>query len=208
MIKIKICGITNLEDALAACTCGADALGFIVAPEAKERGRYIEPDHAQSIIAQLPPFVTTVGVTVNETVEKMRQLLQIFDRLQLHGEESPEECALVGPCAYKAFRVSPEFTPHTLEKYPGQTCLLDAWSPTGRGGTGQTFDWVTAIQASKIKRIILAGGLTPDNVEEAVLRVRPYGIDASSSLESSPGKKDHGRIRIFINNARKVCLAG
>lgn len=205
--KVKICGITTLEDALAACDAGADALGFVLAPEAAKRNRYIAADAAASIIARLPAFVMTVGVVVDETLDRMRELLSIFDRLQLHGDESPELCAAVGPRAYKAFRVHPELTLDSFTAYPGDVCLLDAWSTDDHGGTGSRCDWHFAADAAKQKKIILAGGLSPENVEEAVLRVRPYAVDASSSLESSPGKKDHERIRHFISNTRKVSLA-
>lgn len=207
MTKIKICGITCLDDALAACDAGADALGFVLAPEAMKRNRYIEPDTVAAIIAKLPAYVLFVGVVVNETPEKMRELLTLFDRLQLHGDETPELCASLGPRAFKAFRVRPDLTVNELAQWPGEVALLDAWSPDDHGGTGQRCDWHFAAEAARNKKIILAGGLTPENVEEAVLRVRPYGVDASSSLEAAPGKKDHDKIRKFIQNTRKASLS-
>lgn len=205
--KIKICGITCLEDALAACDAGADALGFVLAPEAKKRNRYIDADAAATIIAQLPSFVLTVAVVVNEPLETLREYARIFDRIQLHGDESPELCRALGPCALKAFQVKTGLALTDIEAYPGSTCLLDAWSPDSRGGMGKVCDWDFAKEVAAKKNVILAGGLTPDNVEEAVRRVRPYGVDASSSLESEPGKKNYERIQHFINNARKALLA-
>ena len=207
MTKIKICGITNAEDALAACESGADALGFVLAPEAKKRNRYIELEAAVDIIVRLPAFVTTVGVVVNETVERMRAMLQVFDRLQLHGSESPEVCAEMGPRAYKAFRVHEGFKAADIAAFPGSLCLLDAWSPDEHGGTGRRCDWRIASDAGRLKKVILAGGLSPENVEEAVLRVHPYAVDVSGSLEIAPGKKDHEKIHTFIYNVRKASLA-
>ncbi len=207
MTKIKICGITCLEDAVAACDAGADALGFVLAPEAKRRNRYISPEAALKIIGQLPAFVFSVAVVVNEPLETLREYLHIFDRLQLHGDEPPETCRILGPRAYKAFQVKDGLTLDDIEAYPGDRCLLDAWTPDSRGGSGLTCDWDFAATVAAQQKIILAGGLTPENVAEAVRKVYPYGVDASSSLESEPGKKDHEQLRYFINNARKASLA-
>lgn len=206
-LRIKICGITTLEDALAACEAGADALGFVLAPEAKKRSRYIELEAAAAIIGKLPPFITTVAVVVNETEERLKQLLTVFDVLQLHGEESPEICRLFGRYAFKAFRPGPGFTADLLRTWPGDCCLLDSWVPGDRGGTGVTGDWAMAKQIAAFKKLILAGGLTPENVGDAVRAVRPYAVDASGSLEASPGKKDHERIRQFIKAARAAVHA-
>ncbi len=207
MVKVKICGITNDEDALVACEAGADILGFVLAPEARKRNRYIAPEAAAAIIERLPSFVVTVGVVVNETLETLREYAIIFDRIQLHGDESAEFCRAVGGRAYKAFQTGPTLTHDTIAAWPGDVCLLDAWALDRRGGTGRRCDWQFAAQAARTKKIILAGGLSPDNVEEAVLRVRPYGVDASGGLECAPGKKDHDRIRKFINNAKRASLA-
>ncbi|MCK5861556.1 MAG: phosphoribosylanthranilate isomerase [Candidatus Hydrogenedentes bacterium] len=207
MTKIKICGITCVEDALAACEAGADALGFVLVPEAKKRNRYIKAAEAMKIIAQLPSFVLSVAVVVNEPLEVLRDYARIFDRIQLHGDESPELCRALGSCAYKAFQVKTGLELSGIECYPGSTCLLDAWTPDSRGGSGHTCDWDFAAQVAAEKNVILAGGLTPENVEEAVRRVRPYGVDASSSLESEPGKKDYEQLQRFINNTRKALLA-
>lgn len=207
MTKIKICGITNLDDALAACEAGADALGFVLAPEARKRNRYIEVDAAAAIIARLPVLITTVAVVVNEPIERMRELFTVFDRVQLHGNEPATVCNALGSRAFKAFQVRPELTVDSVGTWPGEVCLLDAWSTEAHGGTGAECDWRFAAEAAKRKKIILAGGLSPENVEEAVLRVHPWAVDASSSLESAPGKKDHERIRLFIYNTRKASLA-
>ena len=207
MTKIKICGITNVEDALVACEAGADALGFVLAPEAKRRNRYIELEAAAAIIARLPEFVTTVGVVVNETVERMREILRVFDRLQLHGNESAEICAAIGPRAYKAFRIHEGFNKEEVTAFPGILCLLDAWSADAHGGTGCRCDWQIATEVGHVKKIVLAGGLNPENVEEAVLRVHPYAVDVSGGLEDAPGKKDHEKIHTFIYNVRKASLA-
>ncbi len=207
MTKIKICGITNVEDALVACEAGADALGFVLAPEAKRRNRYIELEAAAAIIARLPEFVITVGVVVNETVERMREILRVFDRLQLHGNESAEICAAIGPRAYKAFRIHEGFNKEEVTAFPGILCLLDAWSADAHGGTGCRCDWQIATEVGHVKKIVLAGGLNPENVEEAVLRVHPYAVDVSGGLEDAPGKKDHEKIHTFIYNVRKASLA-
>ena len=202
MTKVKICGITNLEDALAACEAGADALGFVLAPEAKKRNRFIERDAALEIIEQLPPFVTTVAVTVNQPMMELAGHLTAFDLVQLHGEETPMDC----PPAHvtiKVFRPGPGFALSDLERYQARAYLLDAYSDSERGGTGAVGDWDFAKMAVGTgKPIILAGGLTPDNVAEAVQAVRPYAVDTSSGVESAPGKKDHDRIRAFIHNAK------
>lgn len=202
MTRVKICGITNLDDALAAVDAGADALGFVLAPEAKKRNRFIERDDAFEIIEQLPPFVTTVAVTVNESMMTLAGLLTYFDCVQLHGEEEPEDC----PPAHvtiKAFRPGPGFGMSDLTRYQARAYLLDAFSASERGGTGHQGDWELAqLAVGTGKPIILAGGLTPENVAEAVRAVRPYAVDTSSGVESTPGKKDHDRIRAFIHNAK------
>jgi len=205
--KVKICGITNVEDALAACEAGADALGFVFAPEAKRRNRHIEPEDARAIVEQLPPFVTTVAVCVNEPVERLAQVLSFVDCIQFHGDEDPAAVGSMPWLAIKAFRTGPEFSIEEMLRYPCRAYLLDAYSGEGRGGTGQVCDWEIAKEAVATgKRIILAGGLTPENVAEAVRAVRPYAVDVSGGVEAAPGKKDHERIRQFIRNV-KTALA-
>ena len=203
MTRVKICGITSLEDALAACEAGADALGFNFAPEARRKNRYIDPEHAQRIIAQLPSFVVSVAVCVNATDAELSRYLEFVDRVQLHGEESVEQCRRFAARAIKVFRAGPGFDPKTMIEYPTPAVLLDAYTPDQRGGSGQTCDWDVACRAVELGRpLILAGGLTPENVAEAVQRVRPYAVDTAGGVESAPGKKDHDRIREFIRHAK------
>lgn len=203
MTRVKICGITNLDDALAACDAGADALGFVFAPEAKARNRFIEPEAAGAIVEQLPPWVATVGVCVNEPLDRLQHYLDFVDTVQLCGEESPALCAALGARAIKAFRVGAGFDLDTLRAFGGKAWLLDACVAGQHGGSGQTCDWGLAQAATRMgKPVILAGGLTPDNVGEAVRIVRPYAVDTSGGVECAPGKKDHERIRAFIRNAK------
>ncbi|HPO15246.1 MAG TPA: phosphoribosylanthranilate isomerase [Candidatus Hydrogenedentes bacterium] len=202
-MKVKICGITNLDDALAACEAGADALGFVFAEEAKARGRYIDPDEAYHIVRALPPFVTTVAVVVNEPLDRLHRYLAFMDRVQLHGEELPEMCVQLGERVIKAFRAGPDFSVGRMLTYPAAAYLLDASVAGARGGTGALCDWASARAAVATgKKIILAGGLTPENVAEAVRTVQPYAVDVSGGVESAPGKKDHERIRKFIHHAK------
>ena len=201
MVKIKICGITNLEDALQAVDAGADALGFVFF---KESPRHIFPEQAAAIIRQLPPFVQTVGLFVNEALETVNQTADLcgLDIIQLHGDESPEFCAVVRRRVIKAFRVKDISCLDSMKDYRPAAFLLDAWSPNAHGGTGRTFNWEFAASAAKSNRIVLAGGLTPANVADAVRQVRPYGVDVSSGVESAPGKKDAALVRNFIQAAR------
>lgn len=207
MTKIKICGITNLDDALAAMDAGAHALGFVLAEEGKKRNRYIAFPDAVRILERLPPFITTVAVTVNAPIDELAQYLTHFDMVQLHGDEPPEAVPLPHVCI-KAFRAGPEFRISQMDAYEVRACLLDAHVPGEPGGTGQTFDWDIARAAAGMRTpLILAGGLTPENVAEAVRRVKPYAVDVSSGVEAAPGKKDHERIRSFINNVRAASVA-
>ncbi|HOH50260.1 MAG TPA: phosphoribosylanthranilate isomerase [Candidatus Hydrogenedentes bacterium] len=206
-IRIKICGITTLDDALAACDAGADAVGFVLAPEARRRNRYVPPETAAEIAAALPPFVTTVAVTVNETAETLAKYLKFAHFVQLHGEEPPELCALFPGRAYKAVRPATPAEMTAALRFPGPALLVDAASAGGRGGTGELGDWSLAARAAGERRIILAGGLAPENVAEAVKQARPWAVDVSSGVESAPGRKDHDKIRQFIRNARGVSLA-
>jgi phosphoribosylanthranilate isomerase len=187
---------------LAACDAGADAIGFVFAPEAKARNRHIEVEEALAIAEKMPPFVTTVAVCVNEPLEKLVRYLAYFDCLQLHGEEPPDSIPM-GHLAIKAFRAGPNFFIDDMLAYHTRAYLLDAFVADQRGGTGKTCDWVTAkLAVATGKPIILSGGLTPENVAEAVQHVRPYAVDVSGGVESAPGKKDHERIRRFIHNAK------
>lgn len=207
MTRVKICGITTLEDAMAAVEAGADALGFNVAEDAKKRNRYISPDNAKSIIRDLPPFVATVIITVNAPVSDLRAYTAFADLVQLHGDESPETCASIADRGIKVFRAGSTFSTEIMENYPARAYLLDAAVPGERGGTGTTCDWDAARAAVATgKPVILAGGLTPDNVADAIKHVQPFAVDTAGGVEMAPGKKDHVRIRDFIQNA-KQCIS-
>lgn len=203
MIKVKICGITNKEDALYAAGCGADALGFIFYEKSP---RYIEPDNAKTIIAALPPFVTTVGVFVNKDFNDIRDitLLTGVTVVQLHGDESPSYCNLVEGKLIKAIRVKNDSSIEGLKKYDVDAFLLDSFDKNSFGGSGLTFDWKLAEKAKQYGKIILAGGLTPDNVEEAVKKVVPYGVDVNSGVEKKPGIKNKNKVKEFIIRSKAV----
>ena len=203
MVKVKICGITNLEDALMAVEAGADALGFVFFQGSP---RYIAPDQASGIIRRLPPFVQTVGLFVNEEVTTVNRVADTcgLDIIQLHGEESPDYCHAVTRRIIKAFRVKDASSLDTIADYRVAGSLLDAWSPVAHGGTGTTFNWDIAAQAAASRPIILAGGLTPENVAGAITAVRPYAVDVSSGVESAPGKKDAGLVSRFIRATRSL----
>ncbi|MCH7959986.1 MAG: phosphoribosylanthranilate isomerase [Candidatus Hydrogenedentes bacterium] len=201
--RVKICGITNLEDALAACAAGADALGFNFAEEAKAKNRYIDPDEARELVRRLPPFVTTVAVCVNDSLERMHGYLEFMDYIQLHGEETPEQCGAVRGRVIKAFSLKPGLTASDLKKYPVCAYLVDAYVEGERGGTGRVCDWESARTLSDATgHLILAGGLTPENVADAVQTVGPYAVDTAGGVEREPGRKDHERLREFIHHAK------
>lgn len=203
MVRVKICGITNIADAVAAVEAGADALGFVFAEEARRRNRYVDLATVAAIARELPPLVTTVGVCVNDGVDQLRRYLDVVDVVQLHGEESVSVCDAVANRAIKAFRVVPGFSPRRMLEYSARAYLLDAYVPDTRGGTGRHFDWEIARQAIALGRpVIVAGGLTPENVADAVAQTKPYAVDASGGVELAPGKKDHERIRNFIRQAK------
>jgi len=202
-VRVKICGITRAEDALIAVEVGADALGFIFYEESP---RSITPSAARDIVAKLPPFIAKVGVFVNEEVSKVREIAAEvgLTTLQLHGEESPAYCEEVGLSVIKALRVRGEEDIHNISSLNVAALLLDTYKKGQIGGTGEVFDWALALKAlGKSNRpIILSGGLTPDNVAEAVKRVRPYAVDVSSGVEKSPGIKDSGLVESFIRRAK------
>jgi len=205
MIKIKICGITNLDDALASADSGADALGFNFY---KKSPRCIEPEKAAEIIAQLPPFVMPVGIFVNEREEKIREIQQLacLQALQFHGDESPEFCQRFGARVIKAFQVKDKESLKNMAHYHVGAFLLDSYRDGVRGGTGVTFDWHLAVVAKTFGKVILAGGLTPENVAEAVKLVQPYGVDVAGGVEKEKEKgiKDHAKIKKFIAEVRRA----
>jgi len=205
MTLIKICGITNLEDAVAAVAAGADALGFNFY---KPSPRYITPQRAREIIDQLPESVLKVGVFVNEESEIVQKIANesSVTAVQLHGHESPDYChELANQYVIKALAVSHDFDAQVIERYRVDAIMLDTKHNTLHGGTGRVFDWSIAQQVRKlVPRLYLAGGLSPENVAEAIETVRPYAVDVCSSLETSPGTKNHNRMRAFITAARSV----
>ena len=205
MIFIKICGITEVQDAREISETGVNALGFIFYPKSK---RYITPENANKIIKELPPFITTVGVFVNEKKDDVVNILHKcpVDVLQFHGDESPEYCAQFNKRIIKAFRIKELSDLNSLSRYSMVSAyLLDTYSPGIIGGTGQVFNWEIAVEAKKTGRIILAGGLSPENVEEAIKVVTPYGIDVSSSIEGNKkGEKDHRKMKLFIERAKNT----
>ncbi len=202
MVKVKICGITNPEDALKAVDFGADALGFVFY---KASPRYISPEETKHIIHKLPPYVTTVGVFVNENTEEIRRIVDfaLIDVVQLHGNEPPEMC-LMDRRVIKAVRVRELNDLEPLKLCVASAYLLDTYDPELYGGTGQIFNWDIAVDAKQLGRVILAGGLTPENVERAVRWVRPYAVDVSSGVEEEKGRKDHRKVRLFIERAKGV----
>jgi phosphoribosylanthranilate isomerase len=208
-MTVKICGITNQDDATAAVEAGADALGFVFY---KKSPRSVEPALARQIIERLPPFVTPVGVFVNEDVTVVRRLMDDCGLAfaQLHGDESAAYCQELGRPILKALRVKDRNAFLALAEFRGRAgvrgFVLDAFSDEAYGGTGQVIDWPLAAEIAKATSILLAGGLTPDNVEKAIHAVQPYGVDVSSGVELAPGKKDHEKVRAFIRAVRVVSL--
>jgi phosphoribosylanthranilate isomerase len=201
---IKVCGITNLEDALIAVGAGADALGFNFY---RRSPRYIEPACARRIIRQLPSTVMSVGVFVNEREpEDVKRISEEAGTTaaQLHGDESPEYChVLRDRFTIKALRVREDFQPQVVKEYETDAILLDAYEREAPGGTGRVIDWeVAKLVRSLVPRLFLAGGLAPENVAEAIAAVDPFGVDACSRLESAPGRKDAARVRAFVAASR------
>lgn len=201
MTRVKICGITNEEDALSAVHAGADALGFVFAPSPRK----ISPDQAFEIIKTLPPFVQTVGVFADAEIEQVifyRNSLNL-DLIQLSGNEDEEYITAVGPRVIKSAHVVNGTTPDL--NIPGfATILLDTSYDGLKGGTGKTFDWSLAARTAVSRRVILAGGLTPENIVDAIKRVNPYAVDVSTGVEIKPGRKDHEKIKCFVQRAKST----
>lgn len=202
MLKIKICGITNVNDALLAVNAGADALGFIFY---RKSPRYLTPEAARNIVEQLPPFIATVGVFVNEDKEVIQSTVEKaqLSLVQLHGDESPSDCIGLSRPVLKAIRVRDRKDVIAIKNYTVKGFVLDAYIDGMWGGTGERLDWRLAKEATQYGCVILAGGLTPVNVGEAVSQVQPFGVDVSSGVESTPGKKDPDKVRSFIVEARR-----
>ncbi len=200
-MRTKICGITRIEDALAAVQAGADALGFVFAPSP----RRLTPAAAAGIVRELPPFVTTVGLVVDEDPRPVLEHCPL-DVLQFNGSEAPEWVAACGRRAIKAFRIRAAADLDRLAEYDC-ACgfLLDAFVPGIAGGTGQRFPWDLALEAKRFgKPVIVAGGLTPENVGECIRTTQPYGVDVSSGVETAPGIKDPKRLRAFLAAVREA----
>ncbi len=201
-VKVKICGITNAADAAVAADAAADALGFIFYEKSP---RHISVEAASAVSHGLPPAIVKVGVFVNPEEELVLRAIGEcgLNLLQFHGEETPDYCIQFGLMSMKAFRVRDLASLKELLSYKTDAWLLDAYSATQHGGTGERFNWDLALEARKWgKPIFLAGGLTPENVAAAVKQVQPYAVDVSSGVESSPGKKDHAKVRAFIGAAK------
>ena len=198
MVKVKICGITRQADAVLASELGASAVGFVFWEQSP---RAIDPAQAKAIVALLPPDVAAVGVFVDAPKDWVRDVVDRVNlsAVQLHGQETVEYCQNM-PC--RVIRAVPFRGPADIDaatQMPAEiTVLLDAYDPVSKGGTGQAIDWVAASAAASQRRIFLAGGLGPDNVVEAIKKVRPYAIDASSRLETAPGLKDASKVRAFF----------
>ncbi len=204
-VRVKICGITNHEDASLSVELGVDALGFVFAPSPRQ----VTPEKVRSIIDTLPPFVVTVGVFVNEAEETIRQIAGFcgLHLIQFHGNESPGFCQGFMPDAIKAFRLQDASSLLSIISYQGhvRAVLLDSYQKEIKGGTGKTFPWDLAVKVKGFALpIILSGGLTPSNIEQAILAVRPFAVDVNSGIEKRPGEKDPVLIKQLIETIKKI----
>jgi phosphoribosylanthranilate isomerase len=204
MVYTKVCGITTPEDALTAAGSGADAIGLVFA----ESPRRLNVERAREIAGALPDGVLKIGVFVDEELEEVLRIAREvgLDYAQLHGDESPETVTVLqesGVKVIKALRIRDDDSLAAMEDYEADLFLLDAWSEKARGGTGERFDWEVAKSLRGRGNILVSGGLTPENVREAIRFFEPYGVDASSSLEDAPGKKNAERVRRFVSAAKK-----
>ncbi|MFP4162771.1 MAG: phosphoribosylanthranilate isomerase [Chitinispirillaceae bacterium] len=198
-IRIKICGITRYEDARIAANLGVDALGFIFHPKSP---RCISPEAVSEITGKLPPFVSKVGVFVNEEPKRVMEVVRTagLDTVQLHGDETPEYCGEITVPIIKAFSIDSGSDLSRLCSYNVSGFLLDTWSSDRRGGTGMTFDWAVAVNAcTRYRNVILAGGLGPSNILEAIETVRPFAVDVNSGVEISPGVKNPHKMRELLS---------
>ena len=203
IVKVKICGITNYYDAVAAIDMGADILGFNFYPPSP---RYVTPRKAGEIVNMLPAFIDTSGIFVNATIDQIRETTDLcpLDWVQLHGDESPEFCRSLtyhNVKTMKAIRVKGQADVEKVKTFSTDAVLLDAFHPDKYGGTGATFDWSVVGHATR--RIFLAGGINPDNAAEAV-KLGVYGIDVCSGIEAEPGRKDHKKMKKLFDNIRHL----
>lgn len=201
--RVKVCGITNIEDALAAAHAGADAIGLVFYAQSP---RAVTVEQAAKIVAALPPFVTTVALFVDAPADEVQQVLQQvpIDLLQFHGDEPPEFCVSFQRPYIKALRMQPgiDITRQANMHPLALGILLDAWVPGLPGGTGQTFNWNDI--PSLTQPLVLAGGLTPDNVQQAITQVNPWAVDISGGVEMSKGRKDHAKVQAFMQAVNAV----
>lgn len=205
--KVKICGLTNFEDSQVAVNAGADALGFVFY---KKSPRYVDPKIVKTIIHELPPFILTVGVFVNEEALDVKSIMAEcgLSLVQLHGDETPAYCTTLNYPILRGIRLRDRGNFLAMAEYKGRArvraFMVDAFSESAFGGTGERADWNLAAEAAQSSSIFLAGGLTPENVQEAIQKVRPYGVDVSSGVEDSPGKKNHAKIMAFVRTVKLV----
>ena len=204
-VKLKVCGVTSLEDARAAIDCGAEYLGFNFYTKSP---RYIAPSSARAIIERLPDDIISVGVFVNEPrPEDVVEILRVSRArmAQLHGDESPDYCAGVGvERVIKALRIGDDFDARLVLDYPAAAILLDAFDAKFYGGTGKTTNWEIAREAAELTRVFLAGGLSPDNIVEAIRAVEPFAVDVNSGVESAPGRKDASKLRRLKEETERI----
>lgn len=207
MVAVKICGVTNVDDALAVFDAGADSIGLNFYAKSV---RCVAPDVARRIVQLAPKHVITVAVFVNASFNEIAHLKQEvgFRCVQLHGDESPDLVSRFLPHAYKALRVRGRDAVLEAASFPGEHVLLDAYVPGAPGGTGAKFDWSIAAEVARVRSVTLAGGLVPGNVAQAVAAVRPFCVDVASGVESAPGKKDHALVRRFVAEAKGLQSPG
>jgi phosphoribosylanthranilate isomerase len=206
MVKVKVCGITNLDDALAAVNYGADALGYIFAPSP----RRVAPELVKEIVAKLPPFVCNIGVFVNGDIAEVRETIAFcgLDMAQLHGDETPDYCACLFPKNIKVFTSTNIPAKGGLKRYQVAAFMLDIEKGATVEDTEQRRLWYLAREIGGLYPVILAGGLTPENIGRAIVTARPYAVDVSSGVESEPGKKDPEKLRAFIQTAKQTQSGG
>lgn len=203
MTLVKICGVTSVADAAVAVDAGADMIGLIFHPPSP---RYVTPEQAESIVASLPPELPAVGVFVNKSLETITEVAREsgISRVQLHGDESPDLCRRLPWRCIKTFRFTDKVQPEMMPDYPVYAFLIEGFHDELYGGGGVKADWFRVAALHSYGRIILAGGLTPDNVREAIATVRPYAVDVCSGVEAAPGRKDAAKVRDFVKYAKSA----
>jgi phosphoribosylanthranilate isomerase len=207
MTKVKICGITSVDDAQVAVDAGADLIGLIFYPPSP---RYVTPQQAQAIVARVPAHIETVAVFANENMQTVMRIAQEsgVQIVQLHGNESPEVCQQSARRVIKTFRFTAQVQPEMMAQYAVEAFLIEGFHADYYGGSGAQADWPRVAQLHPYGRIILAGGLTPANVQEAIRTVQPYAVDVCSGVEAAPGKKDWDKVRTFVQRAKALVTRG